>query len=146
MKCCRMVLISTGNPACRPAVSSQAVPRGRSIISFLPCSSVHRVHAAFAVMDTLTAQKLECPHLEPIVAIGRQCSRVGRNARVPRFPVGLKGNTDVSTQSVQHHDGEHAANMPSLADCSAGQVRLASPRREGTRTWSAIQSSIRFTS
>ena len=32
------------------------------------------------------------------------------------------------------------------ANCSPGQVRLASPRREGTRTWSAIQSSIRFAS
>lgn len=48
--------------------------------------------------------------------------------------------------AVQHYDGKHAANLPSLAVCSAGQARLASPRREGVRTCSAIQISIRFAS
>ena len=38
------------------------------------------------------------------------------------------------------------ANVPLLDNCATGQVRLASPRREGVRTWSAIQSSIRFAS
>jgi len=52
----------------------------------------------------------------------------------------------IPSRAVQHHDGEHLGSLSRLQTARVGQVGLASPRRGGTRTCSAIQTSIRFAS